>query len=79
MVRKVAYMGVERSKKSKIDKNGFKHTQTITKTNLDDIRYHPGPHQVDLLTPLSGAPERPLSGAQIFGNFFIEISEKFWG
>ena len=35
MVRKVAYMGVERSKKSKIDENGLKHTQTIIEVHIE--------------------------------------------
>ena len=75
-------MGYTKSEKSKIDKNEFKHTQTIIKTNLYDIRYYPGTYQVDLLTPLSGAPEGPSQGPSQGPKFLSKFQTSFgdsWG
>ena len=71
-------MGYTKSEKSKIDKNEFKHTQTTIKTNLYDIRYYPGTYQVDLLTPLSGAPEGPSQGPKFLSKFQTSFGDN-WG
>ena len=66
--------GHKKSKKSKIGKYGFKHTQTIIKTHLDDIRHCSGQHQVNFTTSAQG----PSQGPKFLSKFQKSFGDN-WG